>query len=121
MMQLEREIAASPLWSSKDWQLPILLLLISIDPARDTEQRLHDLALERKIDTTRWTLARASEADVRRIAAVLNIKYRQLPNGDFNHSSTVTVLSGRGEILAQSDRLGAADPTLVRALDDATN
>jgi protein SCO1/2 len=92
------------------------VLLISIDPARDTVQRLHDLAATRKIDGTRWTLARAGEADIRRIAALLNVQYRRLPNGDFNHSSAITLLSPQGEILARSERLGLADPELLRAL-----
>jgi protein SCO1/2 len=96
------------------------VLMISIDPARDTVQRLHDLTVTRKIDDTRWTVARASESDVRRIAAVLNVQYRRLPSGDFNHSSTVTLLSPEGEILAQSDRLGTADPKLVHALLNTT-
>jgi cytochrome oxidase Cu insertion factor (SCO1/SenC/PrrC family) len=33
----------------------------------------------------------------------------QLPNGDFNHSSIITVLSPKGEILAHSSVLGKAD------------
>ena len=42
-----------------------------IDPERDTPAALRKLADERRIDTSRWTLAHADAAAVRRIAAAL--------------------------------------------------
>jgi len=69
----------------------------------------------RHIDLSRWALARTDAATTRRIAAVLNVQYRQLPNGDFNHSSIITVLSPKGEILAHSSMLGKADSALLEA------
>ena len=91
------------------------VLMISIDPQRDTPQALQELAQLRHIDLSRWTLARTDGATVRRIAAVLNVQYRQLPNGDFNHSSIITLLSPTGEILAQSSVLAKADSALLEA------
>ena len=91
------------------------VLMISIDPQRDTPQSLQELARVRHIDGSRWTLARTDAATVRRIAAVLNVQYRQLPNGDFNHSSIITLLSATGEILVQSTLLAKADGALLEA------
>lgn len=92
------------------------VLLISIDPQRDTPRALRKLATDRRIDVSRWTLTRAEEATVRKVAAVLNVQYRRLPDGEFNHSSAITVLSPEGEILIQSPVLGHADPALIAAL-----
>lgn len=92
------------------------VLMISIDPERDTPQALAELAKTRRIDTARWTLAQADEADVRKIAATLGIQYRQLPDGEFSHASIITVLNERGEIVTQSAELGRADPRLLGAL-----
>jgi protein SCO1 len=91
------------------------VLMISIDPQRDTPQALQELARVRHIDLARWTLARTDAATVRRIAAVLNVQYRQLPNGDFNHASVITLLSPKGEILVQSTVLAKADNALLEA------
>lgn len=91
-------------------------LLISIDPERDTVASLHELAASRKLDTRRWTLARTDAAGVRKIAAVLGIQYRKLPDGGYNHSSIVTLLDAAGEIEVQSSVLGSADPDLLAAL-----
>ena len=92
------------------------VLLISIDPQRDTPKSLQELARSRHIDVSRWTLARADAATVRRIAAVLKVQYRQLPNGDFNHSSIITLLSPTGEIVKQSTVVGKVDAALLEAL-----
>jgi protein SCO1/2 len=91
------------------------VLMISIDPQRDTTVALQELATKRHINGAQWTLARADEKTVRKIAAVLNIQYRKLPNGEFNHSSVITLLSATGEIEAQSTGLGQADAALVSA------
>ena len=58
----------------------------------------------------RWTLARTDAATVRNIAALLNMQYRQLPNGEFNHSTVITLLSPQGEIEASSAKLGTPTP-----------
>lgn len=91
-------------------------LLISIDPDRDTVANLKALADSRKLDTSRWTLMRTDATSVRKIAAVLGIQYRRLPDGGYNHSSIVTLLTPDGEIAAQSEVLGRADPELLAAL-----
>jgi len=92
------------------------VLLISIDPERDSVAALRTLADQRRIDTSRWSLVRAESAEVRTIAALLNVQYRQLPNGDFNHSTVITLLSPQGEIETTSTRLGTPDPQLVSQL-----
>lgn len=92
------------------------LLLISIDPERDTVAKLSELSAGRKLDASRWTLARTDAHSVRKIAAVLGIQYRKLPDGSYNHSSIVTLLTPDGEIAAQSSELGKADPELLAAL-----
>lgn len=92
------------------------VLMISIDPERDTPQALAGLAKTRRIDTARWTLAQADEADVRKIAATLGIQYRELPNGEFSHASIITVLNEKGEIVVQSAELGRVDAKLLGAL-----
>lgn len=96
------------------------LLLISIDPERDTVAKLTEISAGRKLDASRWTLARTDAHSVRKIAAVLGIQYRKLPDGSYNHSSIVTLLTADGEIAAQSSELGKADPELLAALAKMT-
>ncbi len=95
------------------------VLLISVDPENDTPAVLAELAHQRRIDTTRWTLARGDERTVRKIAALLNIQYRKLPDGSYNHSSIITMLSAQGEIRIQSNVLGKTDAALIAAITAA--
>lgn len=61
-------------------------------------------------------LAHANAGDVRKIAALLNIQYRQLPDGNYNHSNVISLLSPQGEVVRQSSVLGKADEALLQAL-----
>ncbi|MGD9597724.1 MAG: SCO family protein [Steroidobacteraceae bacterium] len=92
------------------------VLMVTVDPVRDTPAALTALAKARRIDPARWTLATSDEATIRKIAALLSIQYRKLPDGEFNHSSVLTVLSRDGEILRRSSVLGRVDPEIVAAL-----
>jgi protein SCO1/2 len=92
------------------------VLMVSIDPQHDTPEALARLAKERRADPARWTLARARERDVRLLAASLNVQYRRLPNGEYNHTSVITLLTPDGRIVKQTSVLTHADPELVAAV-----
>jgi len=92
------------------------VLMISIDPEHDTVKNLQALAQTRRLDASRWTFARTDAASVRKIAALLNIQYRRLPDGAYNHSSIITLLTAQGEIAMQSSVLGKTDEQLLAAL-----
>ncbi|AIF49414.1 SCO family protein [Dyella japonica] len=96
------------------------LLLVSFDPARDTPGVLHDYAARRKLPTPPWTFARASrDTDTRQIAALLGLQYRQLPDGDFNHSSELVLLDAEGRVVARTSEIGRVDPGFVAAVNRA--
>ncbi len=99
-----------------DKRAGLRVLMISFDPQRDTPAALGAIAAERHVDDARWTLAHADASTVRTVAALLNIQYRQLPSGEFNHSTVITLLSPRGEIEATTSSLGHADPGLIAHL-----
>jgi protein SCO1/2 len=98
----------------------VRVLMVSVDPDRDTPQALAALAKQRRIDLQRWTLARAEANDVRMLAAALDIQYRRLPNGEYNHTSVITLLGADGEMLKQTAVLGRAEPEFVTALRSAS-
>jgi protein SCO1/2 len=95
------------------------VLLVSFDPKRDTPAVLKRVAEERHIDLARWTLARTDATDVRKLAAILDVQYRELVGGDFNHSSVITLLDSDGRIVARSDNMSELDPALLAAMQQA--
>ena len=104
---------------SDDQRTRLRIVLVSFDPKRDTPHVLRAVSAERHIDLSRWTLLRTNPtnaAGVRELAALLDVSYRALPSGDFNHSSVVTLLDEQGRIAARSDRIGEPDPDLIAAI-----
>ncbi len=101
-------------------QQRIGILLISMDPARDTPAALKYIVEKRRLDVVRWTLASPPKQDVRAVAGVLGIRYRALADGEFNHTSALVLLDADGRILARTERMGARpDPEFVAAVKRA--
>lgn len=92
------------------------VLMISLDPLRDTPAVLADLAQRHRVDPGRWRFARSTPADVRLMAAMLKVKYRVLPDGGINHSSPILLLDTAGRESARSEKLGMPDPSFVEAV-----
>lgn len=90
------------------------ILMLSLDPERDSPQALDTFRKEHHIDDPRWIIARASPSDVRPLAAVLGVRYRQLPDQSFNHSSLIALTDQDGVIKARLEGVGAAEPAFLR-------
>jgi protein SCO1/2 len=93
------------------------VLLISLDPARDTPAALQAVVTKRKLDPARWTLASPRADDVRAIAGVLDVRYRVLADGEFNHTSGLLLLDAEGRIVARTPKIGSVpDPEFLAAV-----
>ena len=96
------------------------ITLISMDPKRDDPAALMRVATRRKLDLKRWALLRPLPQDVRPIAGVYGIRYRELADGEFNHTSTLVLLDADGRILARTEQLGSVpDPVFLAAVKKA--
>ena len=90
------------------------ILLISMDPARDTPAALQSVAVKRKLTSVRWSLASPVPDQVRSVAAVLGVRYRVQPDGEFNHTSALVLLDAEGRILARTEQMGSKlDPEFL--------
>ena len=97
------------------------ILLISMDPKRDTPAALMKVATQRKLDLARWTLASPAPGDVRSVAGVLGIRYRALADGEFNHTSALLLLDADGRIVARTEKVGSVlEPEFLAAVRRAT-
>jgi protein SCO1 len=97
------------------------ILLVSMDPSRDTPAALKAVADRRRLDPARWTLASPPQADVRAVAGVLGIRYRALADGEFNHTSALVLLDADGRVLARTEKVGSRpDPVFLSAVLRAT-
>ena len=92
------------------------VLLVSFDPDRDTVPVLRKTADAHGVDGSRWSLARADAASVRKLAALLGIQYKAIGNGDFNHTAALILLDADGEIVARTGEVARSDDRFVREL-----
>jgi protein SCO1/2 len=92
------------------------VLLVSFDPARDTPARLTEIAKQRGLDPSRFTLAAAEDDQARELSAALGIRWRRLSNGMYWHTSVITLLDRDGAIRARVAGLGIDPRPIVDAL-----
>ena len=76
-------------------------VFLSIDPERDTPEKLLQYAKRKNLDLHRWSLLSGKNDDILEIAALLGFKYRKEANGDFSHTNIITLLNEKGEIAFQ--------------------
>lgn len=91
----------------------VRILLISFDPQNDTPAALKKLALNSDIDLKRWKLVSPAPDQVRDIAAVLHFTYRQMAEGGFNHTSSLTLLDDSGKIIVQEEGTVQAAESMI--------
>ena len=109
IQMMERKLPADELANLR-------VILVSLDPQTDTPEILNRVAVEHHIDLDRWKLTRATPQDVRKIAAVLGVQYRQLPNGEFSHTSVLTFVDDEGVVRAQSAKIPRVDDVFFQVI-----
>ncbi len=94
--------------------------LITLDPARDDIAMLKKTAMQRAGTPARWRLYRTEIVDIRKLAGVLGVQYRQLSNGAFNHSTLMVLLNNQGVELARTEQIANIDPAFLKAVKKAS-
>ncbi|MTV41289.1 SCO family protein [Duganella radicis] len=96
------------------------VLLVSLDPKRDSPKSLAMLSRSHGLDPAQYRLAVANdETSTRTLASALNIRYRALDNGDISHTTRIVLLNAAGAVQADSTQLQPdPDPALLRHIAD---
>ncbi|MGK7311249.1 MAG: SCO family protein [Candidatus Longimicrobiales bacterium M2_2A_002] len=103
MKRIEAELGA-------EYEGEVGFVVVSIDPERDTPEKLAEFAEGSRLDPARWTLLHGSPGDIRELAVLLGVQYRRTAPGEWVHSNLLTVLDRDGEIVHRQLGLGT-DPT----------
>lgn len=92
-------------------------IIISIDPERDTPERLTNFADENDLDSEHWTLLNGSQGDILEIAALLGVRYKRISESDFTHSNMISVLNSEGEIVYQRKQLTDSQSEIIQSIE----
>lgn len=82
------------------------IVLLSLDPERDSVETLAAFKQDKQL-SERWILMRAPDDQVREMAALLGVSYRQTPDGEISHSNIISVLDAKGALVYQQLGQGA--------------
>lgn len=93
-------------------------LLVTVDPERDTVERLRAFAKTHDLDADRWTLLRSEDVHVRTLAAALGVRYKKESSGNVVHSNVITLLDQQGVIVRQQKGLGSDATVMSTAITD---
>jgi protein SCO1/2 len=88
------------------------LVLVSLDPDRDTPGRLASYAAGMGLDSARWTLLTAPDESVRELAATIGVRYRRMSPTEVAHGSVITLLDVAGVVVHQQQGLDGTDETI---------
>jgi protein SCO1/2 len=97
----------------------VRVVLVSLDPERDTPATLAKFAEGHHVHGTRWRFLTGPDSAVREVAAVLGIKFRRLSTGRIDHSSVIVVLDREGAIATRIEGITPGDPKVVARVTDA--
>ncbi len=92
------------------------IVLVTMDPVRDTPEKLSAFAAENKLSSDRYELLTSKQENIQELAALLNMKYKMSPNGEIAHSNIISVLNAQGEIVHQQEGLGKDPNETVEAI-----
>ena len=110
--QLQRLVSQLPATAQRQ----VRVLMVSFDSARDTPEVLSAFRSEHHIQGANWLIARASSTDVRALAAVLGIQYRELEDHSFSHSAVISVADRAGTVRSRTTHLSGKDETFLHAI-----
>jgi len=80
-------------------------VLVSIDPAHDTPERLRQFSIENEMTDPKWLFLQGTEESVRDFANVLAVRYSQISPIDFSHSNIISVFDQHGVMRHQQEGL----------------
>ncbi|GJQ63875.1 MAG: hypothetical protein SCALA702_29280 [Melioribacteraceae bacterium] len=90
---------------SGDEQNNIQFTLISIDPDRDTPERLMKFAKDQNLNLEKWQLLTGNKSDIDDIATLLDFRYKKENDGSYSHSNIISILNEEGELIHQQTGL----------------
>jgi protein SCO1 len=100
--------------SGKEFQ-HVSFLLISMDPERDSPERMREFAGEHQLNSN-WTLICSNEDATMEMANVLNVRVKKLEGGGFDHSNIIHVINREGIIVHQQNGFAVEQSETLQAI-----
>ncbi|RFA28600.1 hypothetical protein CAI21_12135 [Alkalilimnicola ehrlichii] len=94
------------------------VLVISFDSLHDTPDALATYAEERALDREGWHFLHGEPHQIRTLATLLGVRYRDNGDGSFDHSNLIAALDEEGKIVHRSEGLLQPTQPIVQAISE---
>ena len=94
--------------------------LVSLDPERDTVERVKIYMQEHHLDNQGWQILVGDPDDVLSLAALFDVRYKPMGESDIEHANTISLLDQNGVIQEQLKGLRQDSKQLVERLIELT-
>jgi protein SCO1/2 len=94
----------------------VRVVLVSLDPARDTPKIFKDVFATRALNAKQFTLLRTDHTTTRTLAATLGVRYRDNGDGSIDHTSKLALLDRHGVVRATRAAVGADTAAFVASI-----
>ncbi|MCF8260155.1 MAG: SCO family protein [Melioribacteraceae bacterium] len=95
--------------------------LISIDPERDTPEKLKEFALSQNLNLSRWQLLTGKRTDIDDFAALIGFRYKKENDGSFSHSNLINIFNEKGELFHQHQGLNQEISNTILSIKKCIN
>lgn len=102
---------------SEDARKDTQFVLVSFDPETDTVENLKKLKKAYDMEDDRYTLLHGTTGEVRELAAVLGVQYRERSDGHFTHSNLLTLLDRTGVVDARVEGLSQPADAIISSVE----
>lgn len=94
------------------------VLAVSFDYKKDTPEALKAYAESEHLDLPGWNFVTGQHSDIRELAMLLGVQYRERSDGHFEHSNLITVLDGDGKIAVRNEGITGELKSTATAIEE---
>lgn len=93
------------------------ITLVSLDPDRDTPERLKTYMDKQSLDEQQWSFLHGGADDVQALSALFGVRYKPMGVSDIAHSNMLTILDQQGVMRYQMKGLGENLETITAEIE----
>ncbi|MCB1173173.1 MAG: SCO family protein [Leptospiraceae bacterium] len=95
----------------------VQIVLVSFDSENDKPNVLAEYKRKQNLNQD-WTLLSGDADTVRSLSVLLGINYKKIPDGNFNHSALISLVSPEGIIVSRIEGIGKNATPLLQVIDE---
>lgn len=103
---------------TKDSQDRTIVTLVTLDPLRDTVERVREYMKNQHLDNQNWQILVGSPDNVLTLSALFDVRYKPMGESDIAHSNTITLVDQRGVIRKQLKGLGQSPDEMIEMIEE---